>query len=627
MSSPGLPPDPAVDPTPATPPEVPGREAATRTIDEFAGGSATIGAGVRALAGITDRGIVVADADVPLPRIPWASVVRAAARRAEAFSALAADLAPAPGGSSAPPHVGLLLDNSPEYVAWLCAAATTELVAVGLNDTRAPASLARDVATADVRLVVHDDGHADLARELARRTATPVLSVDAIGVPPVGAEGAVIPRADRPTPGGHPLRPYPRDGDAPTPGALDPDPLDPDALVALVFTSGSTGDPKAVRVTQRKIAAPARMLAERFDLGGPEDCLYNAMPLFHSNAMLVAWPIAVLTGCDLALRRRFSASRWLRDVRCTGATFANYVGTPLSYVLATPERTDDADNPVRIVYGNEAGAAVRERFAARFGVRVVDGFGSTEGGVAVSRTPDTPAAALGPLPDGALVVDPDTDRPCPTAVLRDDGGLANPSEAIGELVGSGPGLFAGYYRNAAADAERMRGGLFRTGDLAYVDAAGYVYFAGRTSTWMRVGGENLAAAPIERVLAEHPAVREVAVYGIPAEGRPGDEVAAAVVLREGGADTADTADTAVAPEAARFAAGLGAFLTARADLSARQWPSLVRISAGLPRTPSFKVRTADLASRGRAHAREGSSEAADTLLVLERDGYRLTVDD
>src|SRR5699024_1119644 len=110
---------------------------------------------------------------------------------------------------------------------------------------------------------------------------------------------------------------------------------------------------------------------------------------------------------------RFSASGWLDDVRRYGCTFANYVGAPLTYILATPERPDDADNPMRVVYGNEAPADVRERFAARFGVTVVDGFGSTEGGVAITRTPGTPPTALGPLPDGVRVVDPvdGTERP------------------------------------------------------------------------------------------------------------------------------------------------------------------------------------------------------------------------
>jgi hypothetical protein len=104
------------------------------------------------------------------------------------------------------------------------------------------------------------------------------------------------------------------------------------------------------------------------------------------------------------LRRKFSASQFLPDVRHYGATYANYVGKPLSYVLATPERPDDADNPLRAVYGNEGAPADVERFARRFGTVVQDGFGSTEGGIAIGRTPDTPPGALGPLPAGTDIV-------------------------------------------------------------------------------------------------------------------------------------------------------------------------------------------------------------------------------
>lgn len=88
----------------------------------------------------------------------------------------------------------------------------------------------------------------------------------------------------------------------------------------------------------------------------------------------------------MALRRKFSASNFIVDVRRYGATYANYVGKPLSYVLATPERPDDADNPLRAVYGNEGVPDDIERFARRFGCVVQDGFGSTEGGVAIART-------------------------------------------------------------------------------------------------------------------------------------------------------------------------------------------------------------------------------------------------
>ena len=168
--------------------------------------------------------------------------------------------------------------------------------------------------------------------------------------------------------------------------------------------------------------------------------------------------------------------------------------------------------------------------------------------------------------------------------------------AVGELVADGPGLFAGYWGDPAADAERMRGGRFHTGDLAYVDDDEFVYFAGRSGGWMRVDGENLAAAPIERILRRHPDVAEVGVYAVPADavrgpGAIGDAVAAAVVLRGGVGD-------APAASLDDLVSGFGEFLAAQPDLGPKQWPSLLRVTSALPRTASFKFRARDLVDRG-----------------------------
>ncbi len=337
----------------------------------------------------------------------------------------------------------------------------------------------------------------------------------------------------------------------------------------LIFTSGTSGEPKAVKCSHGKVAIAGVTMTQRFDLGRDDVC-YVSMPLFHSNAVLVGWAVAAACQGSLALRRKFSASNFLVDVRRFGATYANYVGKPLSYVLATPEQSDDADNPLRAVYGNEGVPGDIERFGRRFGCVVQDGFGSTEGGVAIARTPDTPAGALGPLPEGVEIVDPDTGNPCPAGV-------------VGELVNTaGPGRFEGYYNDEAAEAERMAGGVYHTGDLAYRDDAGYAYFAGRLGDWMRVDGENLGAAPIERVLLRYPDVSEVAVYAVP-DPVVGDQVMAALVLAPG---------TQFDTEKFR------AFLAEQPDLGPKQWPSYVRVSAELPRTVTFKVLKRQLAAQG-----------------------------
>ncbi len=144
----------------------------------------------------------------------------------------------------------------------------------------------------------------------------------------------------------------------------------------------------------------------------------------------------------------------------------------------------------------------------------------------------------------------------------------------------GAGAFAGYYNDADAESERMRGGMYWSGDLAYRDADGFVYFAGRTADWLRVDGENLGAAPIERVLLRHPAISEAAVYAVP-DPDSGDQVVAALTLVD------DLTPTA-----------LEAFLTEQFDLSRKGWPRFVRIVDSLPRTATNKVLKRELALAG-----------------------------
>ena len=301
-------------------------------------------------------------------------------------------------------------------------------------------------------------------------------------------------------------------------------------------------------------------IRDRFGLG-PSDTCYLSMPLFHSNAVMAGWAPAVAAGASIALRRKFSASQFIGDVRRFGATYANYVGKPMSYILATPPKPDDADNPLRIMYGNEGAPRDLSRFAQRFDVVVIDGFGSTEGGVSVARTPDTPDSSLGPITDDLAILDVETGEPCPPGV-------------IGELVNiAGAGQFRGYYKDPQAEAQRMIGGAYHSGDLAYRDEADYIYFAGRLGDWMRVDGENLGTAPIERVLMRYPGVTEAAVYGIP-DPSVGDRVMAALVFPDG---------VEFDPAAFRN------FLGQQADLGGKQWPSFVRVSSALPRTETFKI--------------------------------------
>ena len=291
---------------------------------------------------------------------------------------------------------------------------------------------------------------------------------------------------------------------SPTPPVADPG---PNTLFMLIFTSGTSGEPKAVRITHDKVTYPGAYLVDRLGLGA-DDVLYVSMPLFHSNSVMAGWGPALTCGATVALAERFSASRLLEDVRRYGATYLNYVGKPLSYVLATPERPDDADNPLRLAFGNEAGDRDIKAFSERFGCTVVDGFGSTENAVVISRVPGTPPGSLGVPLEGVAVLDRETHQECPRAAFDDDGQVTNLDEATGELVNTaGTGQFAGYYNDEAATAERMRGGMYWSGDLAYRDQDGLRLLRrpdGRLAPGRRreprrgTGRADPGAAPVDR---------------------------------------------------------------------------------------------------------------------------------
>ncbi|HLN17689.1 MAG TPA: long-chain-fatty-acid--CoA ligase [Acidimicrobiales bacterium] len=447
-----------------------------------------------------------------------------------------------------PFHVGVLLDNVPDFVMLLGAAAIGGATVVGLNPTRRGSELADDIVHTDCQLLVTEPRH----RALLDGLDLPLGADRILDVDDASYQAEVAAHA----------------GAAPPPVTAGPD-----DLFLLVFTSGTSGRPKAVKCSQQKVLIPGRAVVGHLGLTDG-DTSYLSMPLFHSASVFAGWSPSVVAGCTMGMRRRFSASAFLDDVRRFGCTWFNYIGKPLAYVLATPERPDDADNPLRIAMGNETTHADAVRFAERFDVVILEGYGATESGLNILRTPDTPDGAMGPLPEGVAVIDTETGEPCPVARFDAEGKLVNGEEAIGEMVNTdGPGLFQGYYRDEDAVEERMRGGMYRSGDLAYVDVAGFAYFAGRTSEWLRVDGENLAAAPIERLLLRHSDVAQAAVYAVP-NVDVGDEVMAALVLE---------------PGATFDPVGFADFLAGQSDLGTKWAPRYVRLTAELPHTATNKV--------------------------------------
>ena len=495
----------------------------------------------------TIRDLLIARADDPNPALAfeeqhwsYAEFVRACAERAAYLLDSRRQ-----GG---PFHVGVLLENVPEFPMWLGAAALAGATIVGINPTRRGAELERDIRHTSCQLIVTESG---------QRPALMGLDLEIPEHRILDVDSASWARAREPFAG------------APLPDVE----VTEATLMLLIFTSGTGGAPKACLCSQGRLALNGSILAQMMEFSR-EDVLYCAMPLFHSNALMANWTPAIAAGATCVLTRKFSASGFLPDVRRYGVTYFNYVGKPLAYILATPEQTDDAENPLVHAFGNEATDQDIERFQKRFGCTATDAYGSTEGGVNVSRTGDMPPGSLGRGAPGVAILDSEMGRECPPARFDDQGRITNSEQAIGELANElGATGFEGYWQNDEASAARVRDGIYWSGDLAYRDEDGFIYFAGRDSEWLRVDGENFAAVPVERILVRYPGVALAAVYAVPDEV-VGDQVMAALQLEPGsGFD----------------AAAFDAFLSQQSDLGTKWAPRYVRLCDALPVTPTNKL--------------------------------------
>ncbi len=472
-----------------------------------------------------------------------------------------------------PHHVAVLLDNTPDYVFALCGAVFAGAAVVGLNYTRRGEHLGRDITHTDVQLVITEPRHEGQLH----------AALDGVELPGgVLVSGRFADDDDPPARGDSLERALDSDsvgaetGAGPWPGSAAPE-GDVDDLWVLLFTSGTSAAPKAVRCTQRRLLTTGNRMSMMLELG-PEDIGYSATPLFHTNSLMAGLAPALVAGASLSLARRFSASGFLPDVRRYGATWFNYTGKLLTYLLATPAAPDDAANPLRIAFGNEGSPQVVEAAAERFGLRIVDVFGSTEGAIALDRTGNRPVGSIGRLRQGIMVVD-GQGREAPRAEFDDQGRLLNAGECVGEMVNTlGVGPFEGYYRNEEAMRHTTRRGWYWSGDLGYVDPDGWVYFAGRTADWLRVDGESFPAAPIEAIIGRHPDVMLSSVYGAP-DPDAGDQVMVAVVLREG-----------VTFDGSSFAT----WLDDQPDLGPKWQPRFVRLCPALPTTPTNKILTRTL---------------------------------
>jgi crotonobetaine/carnitine-CoA ligase len=337
---------------------------------------------------------------------------------------------------------------------------------------------------------------------------------------------------------------------------------DPDAPMQMLFTSGTTGDPKAILASHRRFGEAA-MTGGVFGLG-PDDRPYTGLSLTHANAQLLTLGSALYAGMRAVISRKFTKSRLWDITRRYGCTVFNLLGGMTVAIWSEPPRPDDADNPVRMVISAGMPAAIWEPFRERFGVEIYEFYGAAEGGLTLNPPGVGPIGSCGKPP------------PMLELAILDDAGNRCPPGVAGEICfrpvdGSAPEVR--YHKQPDASQAKTAGGWLRMGDVGHVDADGWLFFHYRKGGGIRRNGEFVSPGFVEKAIADCAGVADVCVYGVPAaSGVPGEQDIVAAV---------------VPSDPARFDPQ-GVFRHCRRALEPNVVPTWVQVVADIPKTASEK---------------------------------------
>jgi crotonobetaine/carnitine-CoA ligase len=292
------------------------------------------------------------------------------------------------------------------------------------------------------------------------------------------------------------LRAHPR-ADAPT------CPVVPDDVIAISYTSGTTGLPKGVKVTDKMLRTCAHSAARLTDLQ-EGDVLYVWEPFYHIGGSEVL-VLAIEERTTLAIVERFSVSKFWADVRRFGATHIHFLGGVLALLLKEPPRPDDRDHPVRVAWGGGCPVTVWTTFEERFGIRIRESYGLTEASSFTTQNVEGKIGSVGKV------------LPWFEVVIADEAGTALGIGQRGEIwvrERVRGVLMKDYFHNPEATVAALKDGWLRTGDVGWFDADGNYYFVGRKKDSIRRRGENITAFEIERIADEHPEVAESSAIGV-----------------------------------------------------------------------------------------------------------------
>jgi long-chain acyl-CoA synthetase len=348
------------------------------------------------------------------------------------------------------------------------------------------------------------------------------------------------------------------------PPAAQPASATEDDDAVILYTSGTTGQPKGAELTHGGLATNARLTAETLIQASPADVMMGCLPLFHVFGLTCGLNATVTAGSTLTMLPRFTPDKALEIIGRDRVTI--FEGVPTMYAAMLHQPGADAAQAASLRVCVSGGAAmpveIMRGFEEKFGCVILEGYGLSETSPVASF--NHPDKVRKPGSIGTPV------RGVELRLITDDGADVPPG-GVGEIAIRGHNVMKGYWRKPAETAAAIQDGWFRTGDLARVDDEGYYFIVDRKKDLIIRGGYNVYPREIEEVLHEHPAVAEVAVIGI-AHDELGEEVGAAVVLKPGTSATPDE---------------LRSFVRDR--VAAYKYPRQVWVVADLPKTATGKI--------------------------------------
>lgn len=487
------------------------------------------------------------DGDLPFVTAAQGDLTCGALRdRAQRVAGLLAELGVGPGD-----RVATMLDPSLDYLAAWFGSAWAGAVDVPVNTAYRGTFLEHVLRESEAEVLVV---HGRWLDRLAQVTVPHLRHVVVVGEP---AGAVALPVTPFSTALAH----------APAPRV----PRSEADLLYVLYTSGTTGPAKGVMHGNRSALWNARSWIDILALT-PDDVAYSMFPLFHVTARSAVVSSSLWGGGRVVLRDGFSASGFWDDLRATGATWFAYMGAVIALLDKQPPSTADRDHRAWRAFGAAAPPAAAARFRDRFGVELLEVYGSTELGPASAPRPGRvkPGTMGRPCAHLQVAIHDRGDRPCPTGVR-------------GEIVcrpAVPAGLFAGYWRRPQATLGAFRNLWFHTGDGGYLDDEGHLVFTDRISDAMRRRGENISSFEVERAVAAHDDVLEAAAYAVPS-ALTEDEIMVAVVPRDGAELDPGALFAFCAATMPRFAV-----------------PRYLRVVAELPKTPSQRVQKYRLRAEG-----------------------------